>query len=92
MMHVVPPHAHIMRELQAWFTERTGIDVNPEAQYPEDGDLDSFDVMEFVVFLEDHFGIRFESEDFSSPTFLTLQGLAEIIRVRLAMRDTAPQQ
>ena len=69
--------------LQGWLTERTGEAVDPDVQFSLHERVDSFDVLELIVFSERHFGVSFSADDFASPAFATLSGLARIIRSRV---------
>ena len=69
--------------LQAWVQERTGESVDPGLQFAQSDLLDSFDVMELVVFCETRFKVSFSASDFASPDFATLGGLARVIQSRI---------
>jgi acyl carrier protein len=73
----------ILIELQEWLLNRTGASVAPDRGFVEEAGLDSFDVMEMVIHMEGRFGVRFRTEDFADPGFVTLGGLAAIIQARL---------
>lgn len=51
------------------------------------GILDSMGVVQLVMFIEEHFGIRMSEDDLASSEFTHLRGLAEII-VRHQMEYT----
>jgi acyl carrier protein len=68
--------------LQDWLSERTGVAVDPDLPYAQIEQIDSFDVLELVVFAESSFGLKFSAADFASPEFATLSGLARLIRAR----------
>jgi len=69
--------------LQAWVQERTGETVDPGLQFAQSDLLDSFDVMELVVFSESRFKLSFSAGDFANPDFATLAGLARVIHSRI---------
>ena len=73
----------IVELLQAWVQERTGAVVDPALQFAESDLLDSFDVMELVVFSEKRFNMSFSANDFANPDFATLAGLARVIHSRI---------
>jgi acyl carrier protein len=68
--------------LQTWVVEKTGAAIDPRLRYAEHEQLDSFDVLELVVFSETTFGLKFTAADFANPEFATLSGLARLIRSR----------
>jgi len=73
----------IVELLQAWVQERTGATVDPGLQFAQSELLDSFDVMELVVFSETRFKVSFSAGDFANPDFATLGGLARVIQSRI---------
>ena len=73
----------IVEVLQNWLQERCGEIVGPDQPFAEGDLLDSFDVLELVVFSETRFNIKFSADDFASPDFATLAGLARAIHSRI---------
>lgn len=73
----------ILDVLQGWITERVGAPVDPRLPYAELEKIDSFDVLEMVVFAEGTYGVKFAAADFANPEFATLSGLAGLIRERI---------
>lgn len=67
----------IKAAVDAWLTERIGAPTGPEESFVES--LDSFDVVEFVTFCEQTFGIRFSASDLQSAEFRTIAGVVGII-------------
>jgi acyl carrier protein len=72
----------ITNMLEEWFTARVGESVVNE-RYGESEHVDSFDVLQLVVYAETTFAVRFTAEDFTSPEFATLGGMARLIRSRI---------
>lgn len=72
----------IVPVLQAWLAQRTGRDFMPDESHLDAGVMDSFDVMEFTLFCEERFGVRFESEDLAHDDFRTVSGVARRIALR----------
>ena len=83
MADLNPTRESILTEVQGWLANRKGVTVDPGAGYMDGADLDSFDVLQMVLFTEGRFGFQFQAEDFANPRFLTLEGLAAIISSRL---------
>lgn len=69
--------------LQGWIAERTGMAVDPDRPFAQIEQIDSFDVLELVVFAESSFGLKFSAADFAHPDFATLAGLARVICARI---------
>ncbi|MFZ1005870.1 MAG: acyl carrier protein [Candidatus Sulfotelmatobacter sp.] len=77
--------------LTEWFiargklTESIG-ETTPEnlgdTDYFEAGWLTSMEVVEFVMEIEQHFGMQFSESDLQDPRFVTIAGLAELILAR----------
>ena len=72
----------IQESMQQWLLERTGATIDPFARYAELDHLDSLDVLELVMSSEDRFDVKFTADDFASPDFATLAGLARLISTR----------
>lgn len=75
--------SEIVEVLQDWLKERCGEIVDPALPFAEGDLLDSFDVLELVVFSETRFNIKFSARDFASPDFSVLAGLARVIQSRI---------
>jgi acyl carrier protein len=69
----------VLDALQDWITERSGAPVEPDASFLEGSGLDSFDVMELVIFAETKFKVAFSAADLQSAEFRTLSGLSRLI-------------
>ena len=76
--------AEIAEILQGWFLEHRGAAVEPDADFVESADMDSFDVLTLVAFCEQRFDILFSASDLESENFTKLAGLAQLIRAHLA--------
>lgn len=66
-----------------WLASRECLGVpSLEDDLYRDGFLDSFGLVELIVFCESRYGVTFEDSDFANPAFRTLGGLAEIVTQR----------
>ena len=74
----------IIEQLQDWFRERNGDEIDPNEHYLDAGRIDSFDVIDLVAFVEQRFDLRLQAEDFQGSAFHTLHGLAGLLHARLA--------
>lgn len=79
----------IKQQLKEMIVERLFLDVDP-AQIGDDENLmeayeiDSVNLFEIVVGLEESFEISFEDEDFSVDLFATVNSLAEFVEKKRA--------
>lgn len=69
----------ILMTLQSWFKQRKGKEIAPGTNYLDSGYIDSFEIIEFIAFVEGLFGIRFSAEEFQSPKFTKLEDLSTMI-------------
>ena len=76
--------AELKQQLKAMIVERLFLKADPET-IPDDANLmetygiDSVNIFEIVVGLEDEFGISLAEEDFSIEAFATVNGIAELV-------------
>jgi len=67
--------------LRGWFGRRTpDMELDRDDNYFEVGAIDSFSVIELIENVENRFSIRFTEQDFQDRRFVTLGGLAALIR------------
>ncbi|MEA3399803.1 MAG: acyl carrier protein [Armatimonadota bacterium] len=74
----------LKQQLKEMIVERLFLDVEPaqiadDENLMENYDIDSVNLFEIVVGLEEHFEISFEDEDFSVDLFATVDSLAEYV-------------
>ena len=76
----------ILKNLVGYF-ENKGIKVELQKDlnkdYLSEGWVDSFDLINFISYIETEFGITLEPEDTERFDFRTIQGLAKIIEQKL---------
>lgn len=72
-----------------WFVARGKIDKQIDTEkkksdtdYFAAGWLTSMEVVEFVMEIEQHFGMQFSDRDLQDPRFVTISGLSELILER----------
>ena len=74
----------LKQQLKEMIVERLFLKVDPQ-DIPDDANLmetynvDSVNIFEIVVGLEDQFGISLGEEDFSIEAFATVDGIAELV-------------
>ena len=71
-----------LNEIRALFEDRLGVSHIDDNKSLRDLGLDSLDVVELFMELEDKYGIQFETEEFS--TFKTVKDLFAAIEKKLA--------
>lgn len=80
----LPEDKALREQLKRMIVERLFLKVDPET-IPDDANLmetygvDSVNIFEIVVGLEDEFGISLAEEDFSIEAFVTVEGIAELV-------------
>ena len=77
----------LKQQLKAMIVERLFLDVEPAAidddeNLMENYDIDSVNLFEIVVGLEESFEISFEDEDFSVDLFANVDSLAEFVEAK----------
>lgn len=82
--------------LTSWFIARGKIDREAAGSVPnairstdyfDAGWLTSMEVVEFVTEIEQQFGMQFSDRDLQDPRFITINGFAELICMRLARTE-----
>lgn len=83
----MPVDEQLLAQIKAMVVERLFLDVAPEdiadeANLMQEYNLDSVNLFEIVVGLEEEFGITLEDTDFSTDTFATVQSIAEFVAAK----------
>ncbi|MHB8993922.1 MAG: acyl carrier protein [Armatimonadota bacterium] len=77
----MPANAELKQQIKDMIVERLFLSVSP-SDIPDEGNLmdlyniDSVNLFEIVVGLEEDFGISLEDADFSTETFSTVENIA----------------
>jgi len=77
----MPANAELKQQIKDMIVERLFLSVTP-SDIPDEGNLmdlyniDSVNLFEIVVGLEEDFGISLEDADFSTETFSTVENIA----------------
>ena len=78
----------ILRELNAGFAQLFRIDVpSADTDLIEEGILDSFQLVELLVFLDEHFGVKVPIEELEIDDLRTLARLAHLVAVEKAQAE-----
>ena len=72
----------IEKKILEWFKQRKK-KILPSQDFLNEGILDSFDLIDFVIFLEKKFNIKFDPEDLSNQSFPIIKKLAKIIEKKI---------
>ena len=74
----------LKQQIKEMIVERLFLDADPDEMADDENlmenyEIDSVNLFEIVVGLEEQFGISFEDEDFSVDLFATVNNLAEYV-------------
>ncbi len=64
--------------------KQAGRQIAPDAALISSGLVDSFNLVDLALFVEDTFGVRIEDTELNAQTFDSLRQLATLIQSRLA--------
>ena len=73
----------IIDAIQAWFIKKTGVPMAVDVEYMTSGDIDSFDTLDLITYVETIFHIRFDADDFQRDDFSNLRGMATLIKCKM---------
>lgn len=81
--------AQLKQEIKQMIVERLFLDADPaqmgdDENLMENYEIDSVNLFEIVVGMEEQFGISFEDDDFSVDLFATVDSLAEFVERKRA--------
>ena len=66
----------------SWFNKKKK-KITLDQDFLNENILDSFDLIDFVIFLEKKFNIKFDPEDLSNQSFPIIKKLAKIIEKKI---------
>lgn len=72
----------IERIILSWFYKKKK-KITSDQDFLNENIIDSFDLIEFVIFLEKKFNIKFKPEDLSNQSFPIIKKLAKIIEKKI---------
>ena len=73
----------IISHLQNWLVDTYRLTVDINDRYIDSGLIDSFDIINLVIFIESTYSIKFSSDDFQDSRFFTINGLSALILDRI---------
>ena len=74
----------IISHVQKWLIDKYSLTVDINDRYVDSGLIDSFDMINLIVFIESSYNIKFSSDDLQDPRFLTINGLCELILEKIS--------
>ena len=74
--------SNIENKILSWFKKRKK-KISLDQDFLNENIIDSFDLIDFVVFLEKEFSVKFKPEDFSNQSFPIIRKLSKIIKKKL---------
>ena len=69
----------IISHIQKWFVDTYSLSVDINDRYIDSGLIDSFDIINLVIFIESTYNIKFSSDNFQDSRFFTIDGLSELV-------------
>ena len=74
----------ITSHIQEWLVDRYNLKVDINERYMDSSLIDSFDVIKLIDFIESSYTIKFSSDDLHDQRFHTINGLCELIMVKIS--------
>ena len=69
----------IISHIQKWLVDTYRLTVDINDRYIDSGLIDSFDIINLVIFIESTYNIKFSSDNFQDSRFFTINGLSELV-------------
>jgi len=66
----------IISRIQKWLIDKYTLTIDINDRYVDSGLIDSFDLINLVIFIESSYNIKFSSGNFDDPRFFTIKGLS----------------
>jgi acyl carrier protein len=70
-----------------YFVKESGIELNDETSFLDEGIIDSTGVMELVAFLEETFAIKLEDDEIIPDNFDSINKLIQFVQRKLAGKE-----
>ena len=75
---------NIIAHLKNWIQSKYNITIDNKDKYIERANIDSFDIINLVIYIETTYNISFSTNDFQDKRFFTLIGLSKIITQKIS--------
>tara|TARA_B100001057_G_C22867037_1_gene957008 strand:+ start:5934 stop:6170 length:237 start_codon:yes stop_codon:yes gene_type:complete len=69
----------IEKKIRFWFKKKNK-KLNINENFLNNNNLDSFDMIEFITFLEKEYEIKFKAQDYQNPDFATIKNISKLIQ------------
>ena len=69
----------IISHIQKWLVDTYRLTVDIDDRYINSGLIDSFEIINLIIFIESSYNIKFSSDDFKDSRFFTINGLSELV-------------
>lgn len=74
----------IEKILKAWFYKKKKRFISNKNLFDE-GVIDSFEVIEFISYVEEKFKIKFKSHEFQNPKFMIIKNIINLIEKKISV-------
>ena len=74
----------IITHIQKMFIDQYKLTIDENDRYIDSALIDSFDILNLVIFIESSYNIKFSSDDFQDSRFFTVKGLSELILEKIS--------
>ena len=72
----------INKIIKSWFKKKK-IKINNKNNILKDEILDSFDIIDFISFLEEKFDIKFTNDELQKPNNLVLEVICKVVKKKM---------
>ena len=74
----------IISRIQKWFIDKYRLTIDINERFIDSDLVDSFEIINLVIFIESSYNIKFSSDNFQDSRFFTIDGLSELVLVKIA--------
>ena len=74
----------IITHIQKRFIDQYKLTIDENDRYIDSALIDSFDILNLVIFIESSYNIKFSSDDFQDLRIFTVKGLSELILEKIS--------
>ena len=76
---------HVRTKIYAWFKKKK-IKIRENDNILKDKILDSFDIIDFITFVENSFSIKFDKEELQDVSLLKIKKFIKLIEKKVSVR------
>ena len=74
----------IISHIQKWFVDTYRLTVDINDRFIDSGIIDSFQIINLVIFIETSYKIKFSFDDFKNSKFFTINGLSQLVLEKIS--------